>query len=88
MENTRLSFAVDANQIDIKPLLQKEFLELSMKAISSANPNLNNSWFTKESMEKGIETFKNKPILGYFGNNDFESHNGEYKNDPETGLDY
>ena len=39
-------------------------------------------------MEKGIETFKNKPILGYFGNNDFESHNGEYKNDPETGLDY
>ena len=43
MENTRLSFAIDANQIDIKPLLQKEFLELSMKAISSANPNLNNS---------------------------------------------
>ena len=39
-------------------------------------------------MEKGINTFKNKPILGYFGNNDFESHNGEYKNDPETGLDY
>lgn len=74
---TKLSFSVDASQIDIKPLLQKEFLEISMKAISSANPNRNNSWFTRESMEKGIKTFKNKPILGYFENGDFVSHNGE-----------
>lgn len=88
MDSTKLSFAVDASQIDIKPLLKKEFLELSMRAISSANPNRNNSWFTKESMEKGIQTFKNKPILGYFENGDFVSHNGEWTSDPETNMDY
>ena len=84
----KLSFAVDASQIDIKPLLQKEFLELTMKAISSANPNRNNSWFTEESLIKGAPTFKNKPILGYFENGDFVSHNGEWSSDPETNMDY
>lgn len=88
MDKTKLSFSVDANQIDIKPLLQKEFLELSMRAISSANPNRNNSWFTKESLLKGAKTFKNKPILGYFENGDFVSHNGEWDSDPETQMDY
>lgn len=77
MNNTKLIFAIDASDISIKPLLQKEFLELSMKAISTAKPNRNNSWFTKEALEKGISTFKNKPILGYFDNGDFESHNGQ-----------
>lgn len=39
----KLLFEVDASQIDIKPLLKRDFLELSMRAISSANPNRNNS---------------------------------------------
>lgn len=77
METKKLYFDIDASTIDIKPLLRKDFLELSMKAISSANPNRNNSWFTRESMEKSIDTFRNKPILGYFENGDFVSHNGE-----------
>ena len=88
MDKTKLSFAVDASQIDIKPLLQKEFLEISMRAISSANPNRNNSWFTRESMEKSKASFYNKPILGYFENGDFVSHNGEWESDPETQMDY
>ena len=84
----KLLFEVDASQIDIKPLLKRDFLELSMRAISSANPNRNNSWFTKEAMEKGISTFKNKPILGYFENGDFVSHNGSWEKDPETKMEY
>lgn len=84
----KLLFEVDASQIDIKPLLKRDFLELSMRAISSANPNRNNSWFTKEAMEKGISTFKNKPILGYFENDDFVSHNGSWEKDPETKMEY
>ena len=88
MENKKLSFAVDASQIDIKPLLKKEFLELTMRAISTANPNRNNSWFTRESLVASIDTFKNKPILGYFENGDFVSHNGQWKEDPETNIDY
>ena len=35
----KLVFDVDANQIKIKKLLKKDFLELSMKAVSNANPN-------------------------------------------------
>ena len=88
MNNTKLSFAVDASQIDIKPILKKDFLELSMKAISTANPNRNNSWFTLEAMEKAKKTFVNKPILGYFENGDFVSHNGDWEYDTETGMSY
>lgn len=88
MDNKKLTFSVDAGDIDIKQLLQKDFLELSVKAISSANPNRNNSWFTRESMEKSKHTFANKPVLGYFENDDFVSHNGSWDHDDETGLDY
>lgn len=88
MDVKKVVFEADVDQIDIKPLLKKEFLELTMRAISTANPNRNNSWFTKESLEASIGSFKNKPILGYFENGDFVSHNGEWKEDPETQLDY
>lgn len=84
----RMLFDVDARQISIKKLLKKDFLELSMKAISSACPNRNNSWFTRESMEKSLYSFKNKPILGAFDNGDFVSHNGEWEKDQETGMTY
>lgn len=86
--NRKMVFDVDANQIKVKKLLKKDFLELSMKAISSANPNRNRSWFTPEAMEKALPTFYNKPILGCFDNGDFVSHNGTWEKDGETGLSY
>ena len=46
--------------------MKKDFLELQMRAISTANPNLNGSWFTKEALVDAIDECKNKPILGYF----------------------
>lgn len=90
MESKRLSFALDGDQIDFKSYSKKDFLELSMKAISDANPNRNGSWFTKESIIKAKEsgTCKNKPVLGYFENDDFVSHNGTWRKDSETGVDY
>lgn len=90
MENKRMSFEVDANSIDIKQLLQKDFLELSMRVISDANPNVNKSWFTLESMQNAVDSgnFANKPILGYFENGDFVSHDGEWNYDTETQMNY
>lgn len=87
-DGKKLVFDVDAEQIKVKKLLKKDFLELSMKAISSANPNRNMSWFTPESMERALPTFYNKPILGCFNNGDFESHNGTWGRDSETGMSY
>ena len=89
MNNIRLSFAVDADSVSLKSILKKDFLELQMRAISSANPNLNGSWFTKEALLDAVDSCKNKPILGYFNaDGDFESHNGVWRKDVETGLDY
>ena len=83
-----MCFEADASSIDIKQLLQKDFLELSMRVISDANPNVNKSWFTPESMEDALPTFVNKPILGYFENGDFVSHDGEWNYDSETQMNY
>ena len=89
MSSIRLSFAVDADSVSLKSILKKDFLELQMRAISTANPNLNGSWFTREALEDAVDSCKNKPILGYFNSEgDFESHNGTWRKDVETGLDY
>ena len=84
----KLFLEADPNQVEIKKLLGKDFLELSMKTVSSANPNRNGSWFTKEAQEKALASYDDKPILAYFENGDFVSHNGEWKNDPGTGMDF
>lgn len=90
MENKpyTLSFAVDTSSIEMTRLLNKEFLELRIKAISTINPNENMCWFTEDSLERGKKTVYNKPILGYFGNDDFGSHNGILRHDAETNIDY
>ena len=55
----------EASEIDFHSLLNKDFLGLSIKAVSSANPNRNKTWFTKESLIDAIPTVYGKPILGY-----------------------
>ena len=87
-KSAKLTFDVDASMISIRKMLNKDFLELSLKAISSANPNRNGSYFTPESLKEAIPTFYNKPILGCFVDGDFVSHNGEMKDDKEFGIDY
>ena len=82
-------FELDSNQVSIRNILNKNFLEIEIHAISNAKPNRNKSYFTPESMQKGIETFSDKPILGFFNKqNDFESHNGKVAYDPELDKDY
>jgi len=89
MESRKLCFEVEASNVTLEQIYQSDFLELQMRAISTANPNLNNSWFTLESLENSKESCRNKPILGYFNdNNDFEGHNGVWRVDQETGLPY
>lgn len=89
MEHNRLSFAVDADDVTLEDICNKDFLVLQMKAISTANPNCNGSWFTRESLAKSVDTCRNKPIMGYFNSEgDFESHNGTWMKDLETGQVY
>lgn len=87
-ENKRVFLEVNSSDIKIKELLGKDFLELTMRTVSSACPNRNGSWFTKEAQEKALATYNNKPVLGYFEGNDFVSHDGVWRNDPETGMQY
>lgn len=83
-------FELSSEQIRIRDILtDKNFLEVEIYAISDANPNRNRSHFTLESMKKGLESFNDKPILGFFNKQgDFESHNGRVSYDPEIQADY
>lgn len=85
MENEvkTMKFELDSKQLKYRDILNKEFLELEVWAISDINPNRNNSHFTKESMENALSTFKNKPIVGLFQKDDFVDHAGRIDYDNE-----
>lgn len=80
------TFELAPEQLHIRKLLSKDFLELEIYAISDDYPNRNKSHFTVSSMRKSIPSFKDKPILGFFNKGDFESHKGIVKEDRE--LEY
>ena len=84
----KMFLEADPKQVSIKSLLGKDFLELSMRTVSSANPNRNGSWFTEEAQRKALPTYDDKPILADFANGDFISHEGDWKHDPDTGMDF
>lgn len=86
----RLSFELSPNQIAIRNVLSnKNFIEVDIYAISNADPNRNHSCFTLTSMESGIHTFTDKPILGFFNQfGDFEQHNGQMGYDNELDVGY
>ena len=82
-------FELDASQVRVRDILNKNFLEIEIYAISNAEPNRNGSSFTIDSMKRGVETFIDKPILGFFNSsNDFESHNGKVSYDKELEQEY
>lgn len=58
-----LKFDLSKDVIQVRNILQQQFLNIRIKAISDIFPNRNNSHFTKESMIKALPTFFNKPIL-------------------------
>ena len=82
-KNSVLNFDLSPKQIKYKDILSKEFIELEIWAISDINPNRNNSHFTVESLKKAISNVKNKPIVGFFENNDFTTHEGKLDYDYE-----
>ena len=59
MENI-LRFDLSPSQLKFKNILNKEFIELEIWAISDINPNRNNSHFTLESLEASKDNVKNK----------------------------
>ena len=85
MENEikTMKFELNSSQLKYRDILNKEFLELEVWAISDIDPNRNNSHFTKESMENALDTFKNKPIVGLFQKGDFVDHAGYIDYDNE-----
>ena len=92
MEETKniLQFNLSPKQIKFKDILSKEFVELEVWAISDADPNRNNSHFTYESLKKAVESgsMKNKPIVGFFENNNFTTHEGHADYDLELDKEY
>ena len=82
-------FSLEADRIKLKKILGSNFLQLEVRAISEGE-NRNKSSFSLESMNEALPSFRNKPILGYFNikDQDFESHNGSWKKDPETDTSY
>ena len=87
MENI-LRFDLSPSQLKFKNILNKEFIELEIWAISDINPNRNNSHFTLESLELSKDNVKNKPIVGFFENNDFTTHEGKADYDSEYQKQY
>lgn len=87
MENI-LRFDLSPSQLKFKNILNKEFIELEIWAISDINPNRNNSHFTLESLEASKDNVKNKPIVGFFENNDFTTHEGKADYDSEYQKQY
>lgn len=92
MEETKniLQFSLSPKQIKFKDILSKEFVELEVYAISDVDPNRNGSHFTYESMKRAVESgsLKNRPIVGFFKNNDFTTHEGEAGYDFELDKEY
>ena len=78
-DNKILKFELGSENVKIKNILNKDFLEIEMKAISTAYPNRNNSHFTKESLIQASPTVYNKPILGSFSaeDDDFRAHEAD-----------
>lgn len=85
-----LKFELSPKDIQIKRILNREFLELDIMAISDIYPNRNKSAFTIESMEAARTSCYNKPILGCFDTitNDFKEHNGKDEYDKELQNTY
>lgn len=90
MNDKVIKFELDPKTLKVKDLLNKDFLELEIKAISTAKPNRNGSHFTLESLAKAIPSFYNKPILGSFSVNkdDFRGHEGDLVYDEELDTLY
>lgn len=90
MTKTILKFDLDQKDVRIKKILNKEFLELDIYAISDLYPNRNDTCFTVESMEKSLHSCYNKPILGSFDvvTDDFREHNGQDRYDKEFQTEY
>nr|DAF49050.1 MAG TPA: hypothetical protein [Siphoviridae sp. ctnpt50] len=89
-KNTVLQFDLTPRQIKFKDILNKEFVEMEIYAISDIDPNRNKSHFTLESMERVVAngSIKNKPIVGFFKNQDFTTHEGYADYDIELGEKY
>lgn len=84
MNNDIVKFDLSSRQIKFREILNKEFVEIEMFAISDIDPNRNKSHFTLDSMKKAIGFMKNKPIVGSFLKGDFGSHDGRLDFDAEN----
>lgn len=90
MSKTVLRFDLSPKDVQIKKILNKEFLELDIYAISDIYPNRNETAFTLEGMEQSKDTCYNKPILGSFDviMDDFREHNGQERYDKDFETQY
>ena len=88
--NQRMIFELSPKQLKYKDILNKDFIELEIYAISDINPNRNGSHFTLEALQDAVASgnFKNKPIVGFFDKGDFGEHDGKMRYDSELDENY
>ena len=90
MGEENIRFDLTSQQIKFKNVLNKEFVEMEVWAISTTDPNRRQTHFTKESLDEQIEKkgVQNKPIVAFFENNDFTTHEGKTDYDNEYDQKY
>ena len=84
----KLNFEI--KNFDIEQTDSDEFYSVLFYAISSGE-NRNMSNFTPESLQKGVNTVNDKPIMAYYSidNQNFEEHNSDIiLSDNEEGIEY
>lgn len=70
-EKRILKFDLSSKNLKIKNLLNQQFLNIYIEAISDIKPNRNNSWFKTEAIYEAKNSVYNKPVLcNYNSRND------------------
>ena len=73
-EKNILQFDLSSKQIKYREILDRDFVELEVYAISDIDPNRNGSHFTYESMKKAVENM----ILSWTRNTGTQSAEKEF----------
>lgn len=84
-KSQKIVFELNQQQLRYKEILNKEFLQMEIWAISDIDPNRNKTHFSAESLFDVCDNggCKNKPIVGFFNQDDFADHTGKAAYDRE-----
>lgn len=82
------TFDLQSDKLFLKEAMKKSFLFIELWAVSDDNPNNNYTHFIAEDYNNSLQSFIDKPILGYFTkeDGDFKAHEGKIEKDDSNGI--